>query len=406
MSIKAAFFDIDGTLFSHSTHQVPPSAVEALNILRSHGIITVICTGRHQGELEKLDLKGLVFDYIITLNGQMVRSNDKTLIASFPFKDEDIDGYVLIEQKNNQLAATYYSDEKMDSDLKSELLTSLNTAQQQLNLSKAKLTTKQSQSLATRAQFKQKVKHVDKKSFDNDPVKQISFWVLLIILYMLVITYTQVTAQDIATEKGTKIMEVIFSSMPGGDYFTGKILGIFGEIITQVLIYVVGFVAVYCAAPYIDGFSDLFRQYKPMIDQAIGNLASWGLVFTIIGLVLFIIFAAFCGALVAKSENANKAVGPLSTLMLIGFLFTVNMQSGGDTIFAKVLSYIPFLSSFVMPARVIMGNATNLEAAISALIALAATVASFIWIRKIYPNLILQTDDVGPWQNFKRSLRG
>ena len=138
--------------------------------------------------------------------------------AEKAYKDEDIDGYVLIEQKNNQLSATYYSDEKIDSDLKSELLTSLNAAQQQLNLSKAKLTIKQSQSLATRAQFKQKVKHVDKKNFDNDPVKQISFWVLLIILYMLVITYTQVTAQDIATEKGTKIMEVIFSSMPGGDY--------------------------------------------------------------------------------------------------------------------------------------------------------------------------------------------
>ena len=150
----------------------------------------------------------------------------------------------------------------------------------------------------------------------------------------------------------------------------------------------------------------LGSDQTPMIDQAIGNLASWGLVFTIIGLVLFIIFAAFCGALVAKSENANKAVGPLSTLILIGFLFTVNMQSGADTILAKVLSYTPFLSSFVTPARVIMGNATNLEAAISALIALAATVASFIWIRKIYPNLILQTDDVGPWQNFKRSLRG
>ena len=322
--------------------------------------------------------------------------------AKKAYKDEDIDGYVLIEQKNNQLSATYYSDEKMDSDLKSELLTSLNTAQQQLNLSKAKLTIKQSQSLTTRAQFKQKVKHVDKKNFDNDPVKQISFWVLLIILYMLVITYTQVTAQDIATEKGTKTMEVIFSSMPGGDYFTGKILGIFGEIITQVLIYVIGFAAVYCAAPYIDGFSDLFDKYKPMIDQTVGNLASWGLLFTIIGLVLFIIFAAFCGALVAKSENANKAVGP--TLMLIGFLFTLNMQSSGDTILAKVLSYIPFLSSFVMPARVIMGSATNLEAAISALIALVAAVASFIWIRKIYPNLILQTDDVGPWQNFKRSL--
>src|SRR5699024_7208991 len=115
--------------------------------------------------------------------------------AKKAYKDEDIDGYVLIEQKNNQLAATYYSDEKMDSDLKSELLTSLNTVQQQLNLSKAKLTTKQTQSLATRAQFKQQVKHVEKKSFDNDNVKQISLWTLLIFLYMIVFHFTIVTEQ-------------------------------------------------------------------------------------------------------------------------------------------------------------------------------------------------------------------
>lgn len=292
----------------------------------------------------------------------------------------------------------------MDSDVKSELLTSMQAVQHQLNLRQAKLTAKQSAALATQVQFKQTVKHSEKKSFDSDPVKQISFWILLIILYMLVITYTQVTAQDIATEKGTKMMEVIFSSMPGGDYFTGKILGIFGEIITQVLIYVAGFTAVYFVAPYIYGFNDLFSKYKPMIDQAIGNLVSWGLLFTIIGLVLFIIFAAFCGAIVVKSEDANKAVTPLTVLMLIGFLFTLNMSSGSNTILSQVLSYIPFLSSFVMPARVIMGDASNLEATISALIALIAASGSFIWIRKIYPGLILQTDDVGPWRNFKRSL--
>lgn len=324
--------------------------------------------------------------------------------AQKAYKDEDIDGYVLVEQKNNQLTATYYSNEKMDSDVKSELLTSMQAVQHQLNLRQAKLTAKQSAALATQVQFKQTVKHSEKKSFDSDPVKQISFWILLIILYMLVITYTQVTAQDIATEKGTKMMEVIFSSMPGGDYFTGKILGIFGEIITQVLIYVAGFTAVYFVAPYIDGFNDLFSKYKPMIDQAIGNLVSWGLLFTIIGLILFIIFAAFCGAIVVKSEDANKAVTPLTVLMLIGFLFTLNMSSGSNTILSQVLSYIPFLSSFVMPARVIMGDASNLEATISALIALIAASGSFIWIRKIYPGLILQTDDVGPWRNFKRSL--
>ena len=120
--------------------------------------------------------------------------------AQKAYKDEDIDGYVLVEQKNNQLTATYYSNEKMDSDVKSELLTSMQAVQHQLNLRQAKLTAKQSAALATQVQFKQTVKHTEKKSFDSDPVKQISFWILLIILYMLVITYTQVTAQHIATE--------------------------------------------------------------------------------------------------------------------------------------------------------------------------------------------------------------
>ncbi len=345
--------------------------------------------------------EGLVQPLKKTKDFDMYKNKTK---AEKAYQAGDISGYIVVENTSAQLEATYYSTERLDSDLKEELMRGLNAQQQVLNLKNAKLSEQQLKSLSQKVKFTEKTNSKKLDANDEKNLKTATFWILIFVLYFLVQTYSTIMAQDIASEKGTKIMEMIFSSMPGGDYFTGKILGIFGEIITQVLIYVIGFAAVYCAAPYIDGFSDLFDKYKPMIDQTVGNLASWGLLFTIIGLVLFIIFAAFCGALVAKSENANKAVGPLTTLMLIGFLFTLDMQSSGDTIFAKVLSYIPFLSSFVMPARVIMGSATNLEAAISALIALVAAVASFIWIRKIYPNLILQTDDVGPWQNFKRSL--
>lgn len=250
--------------------------------------------------------------------------------------------------------------------------------------------------------FKQTIKQSD-GSADN-PVQEITFFILIFLLYFLVLTYVQVTAQDIATEKGTKMMEVIFSSMPGGDYFIGKILGIFGEIITQVLIYALGLAGCYYAAPYIGGVSDSFNKFKPMIDQVVGNLLSWNLLFTVLALVLFIIFAAFCGALTAKSENANKAVSPLTTVGIVGFLIAINLQSAGDPIWAKILSYVPFLSSFIMPMRVLKGNATGFEAGISAVAALLAIVISFMWIRRIYPKLILQTDDLGPWQNFKRGL--
>lgn len=323
--------------------------------------------------------------------------------AKKAYKNDDIDGYVVVSQKNNRLLATYHSDEKLDEDAKTELLTSMKTVQQSLNLQAAKLSTKQLQALATQVGFKQTIKASHGSSSDNT-VQEITFFVLIFLLYFLVLTYTQVTAQDIATEKGTKMMEVIFSSMPGGNYFTGKILGIFGEIITQVLVYVAGFAACYMAAPHIAGISGPFKQFKPMIDQILSGLVSWGLVFTVLALILFIIFAAFCGALTAKSEDANKAVSPLTTIGIIGFLVAMNLQSAGDPIWAKVLSYVPFFSSFIMPMRVIKGTATNYEAGISVLLALIAVVVSFIWIRKIYPKLILQTDDLGPWQNFKRGL--
>ena len=52
--IKAVFFDIDGTLLSHSTNSVPASARRALEELREKGILTFIATGRHLPELRKL----------------------------------------------------------------------------------------------------------------------------------------------------------------------------------------------------------------------------------------------------------------------------------------------------------------------------------------------------------------
>ena len=53
MTIKAAFFDIDGTLFSHKSGHVPPSTEKAIALLRENGIITAICTGRHDQQAQQ-----------------------------------------------------------------------------------------------------------------------------------------------------------------------------------------------------------------------------------------------------------------------------------------------------------------------------------------------------------------
>ena len=53
MSIKAVFFDIDGTLMSHKHGNIPEDTRKALKALRERGIRIFTSTGRHILELEQ-----------------------------------------------------------------------------------------------------------------------------------------------------------------------------------------------------------------------------------------------------------------------------------------------------------------------------------------------------------------
>lgn len=66
--IKAAFFDIDGTLTSFTTHVVPESTIEALRLLRDGGVKLFICSGRAPGIMNiVLDTIPVKFDGIVGL---------------------------------------------------------------------------------------------------------------------------------------------------------------------------------------------------------------------------------------------------------------------------------------------------------------------------------------------------
>ena len=59
---RAAFFDVDGTLLSHTTGEVPESTLDALGQMRERGVKLVLCTGRHPTELSDLNIDISYFD--------------------------------------------------------------------------------------------------------------------------------------------------------------------------------------------------------------------------------------------------------------------------------------------------------------------------------------------------------
>jgi len=67
--IKAAFFDIDGTLVSFQTHLVPLGTRRAVEELRRRGVKVFISSGRHVDSIDKLP--GMVFDGFVLINGSL-----------------------------------------------------------------------------------------------------------------------------------------------------------------------------------------------------------------------------------------------------------------------------------------------------------------------------------------------
>ena len=98
--IKAAFFDLDGTLLSHTTHSVPQSARDGLAILKARGIKTYLCTGRHAVIIDLLPVADISFDGYITLNGHLILDNNKKMLFGIPFpKDAECELISIFNEK-------------------------------------------------------------------------------------------------------------------------------------------------------------------------------------------------------------------------------------------------------------------------------------------------------------------
>lgn len=85
--IKAAFFDIDGTLVSFNTHEVPSSTWQALDRLREQGIKVIISSGRPAYQLQPFLCEG--FDAYVTISGSLCYDGDGVYLST-PLDKEDV----------------------------------------------------------------------------------------------------------------------------------------------------------------------------------------------------------------------------------------------------------------------------------------------------------------------------
>lgn len=316
--------------------------------------------------------------------------------AQAAIKDEKIKGYLTIDQEDSVLKAVYHGETSLESGIKLAVTNKLNELQYQLNRSAANLSQEQEKYLSQTVDFTEKIDEAkeNKKTVQNMAALGLGFF-----LYMILITYASVTAQEVASEKGTKIMEVVFSSIRASHYFYARMMALLLVILTHIGIYVVGGLAAILL------FKDLPILAQSGILNHLGEAFSLNtLLFVLVSLFMYVVLAAFLGSMVSRPEDSGKALSPLMILIIAGFVGVTSLGAAGDNLVLKIGSYIPFISTFFMPFRAINGYASGLEAWISLAITVVFAVTATAFIGRMYASLVLQTDDLGIWKTFKRAL--
>ena len=316
--------------------------------------------------------------------------------AKEAIKDEKLKGYLTIDQEDSVLKAVYHGETSLENGIKFAVTGTLNELQNQLNRSTASLSQEQEKRLAQTVQFTEKI---DEAKENKKMIQTFAAAGLGLFLYMILITYASVTAQEVASEKGTKIMEVVFSSIRASHYFYARMLALLLVILTHIGIYVVGgLVAILL-------FKDLPVLAQSGILNHIGEAFSLNtLLFVLVSLFMYVVLAAFLGSMVSRPEDSGKALSPLMILIIGGFFGVTALGAAGDNLILKIGSYIPFISTFFMPFRTINGYAGGVEAWISLAITVIFAVVATGFIGRMYASLVLQTDDLGIWKTFRRAL--
>lgn len=322
-------------------------------------------------------------------------------------KKGNIDGYILIDEDEQNIVGTYYGNSSLAMSDKLQLTQILSQFQlaersKSLGLSETEVT-----SLMAPAQIKEKtVEFSDGELVEKKDDKFARMGVAMFIsfaMFMIILMYAQIISQEVASEKGTRIMEVILSSTSAEKHFYGKIMGIFMVILAQIGVYILTAVMAFQVV-----------KNQPIVKEALSfisigeimkALLGYNLIFLLLGVMIYTIAAAFSGSLVSKSEDAAKAVVPVTYITMIGYFLNIflGMNNPKNLVFV-ISSYVPFVSSFTMPVRIANDTVSAYEPLISVLILAVATVLLLRLSAKMYRATSLVYSDEGIWKVMKRSF--
>ena len=205
----------------------------------------------------------------------------------------------------------------------------------------------------------------------NGAASVIYTFVLIYALYMAITFYGSHVMNSVVTEKTSRAMEVLATSVKPNAL-------LFGKIISTSLAGLIQIAAIIIEAFICVKISSVNNPNFP-VNQIISNIPTQILVYMLIFFLLgFLIYSFLYGAFastVSKIDELGSAVMPVQIIIIFTFFVTMSAINSGnaDTPFNVFLSYFPFTAPMMMFTRAIISNVSTLEIILSILVLIIST---------------------------------
>lgn len=328
--------------------------------------------------------------------------------AKQALKAEKIDGFMTVENTDETLNATLYATSSIGATTELEIQQTLSQLQSMLRANQLQLSSKEVTALAQPALFeKNKVSFNDQGKMvtgeDNSAIQLVLVIGITVVLFIFITSYSSIIAQEIASEKGTRIMEVILSSTKAKTHFYGKLTGVVLVALTQIIVYAVAFIVGYSQLKKLEFVQSLLDTIT--LDKLLGPALWFTLLFFVFGILVYAVLAALCGSLVSKPEDTAKAVQPIIYIGMIGYIIGFTFGTNDpQNIVIKVTSFIPLVSSYVMPIRLATDTVSLTQASLSFGLLVLFGIGLTLVSANLYKSNVLVYSEKGMFQSLKQSL--
>lgn len=235
----------------------------------------------------------------------------------------------------------------------------------------------------------------------DEAINYVVVYALVILFFVTLMGTGNMIASEVTTEKSSRIMEILITSVSPLSQMFGKVIGMFLLGLAQIAAFGV-VVAVNLMLPHnVDALSSLnldLGAVDPM-------LLVFGLIFYIFGYFLYAVIYAAVGSIVSRTEDLGQAIMPITMLSLAAFYIAIFSLGAPNSTLMKVASYIPFISPTSMIVRIGLGEPPLWEI-LASLAILIISIFLLGWLSaKIYRTGVLMYGKRPSWKELGKAMK-